>query len=151
VFPGLSDVLGIFERHPRRLPSGGLGDRRQVYVERREILAARPLVECPLIWSTNLAGIPIHWATGLKIGSALPRFKAPPISSRPTSRRNIANHSYCSHILCSAAQGAKSSVEVLPPIIAELRDAHPTLVVELVLTDRITTVRLRLEEIQLVG
>ncbi len=27
-------------------------------------------------------------------------------------------------------------VEVLPPIVADLRDAHPELVVELVLTDR---------------
>ena len=36
-------------------------------------------VECPLTSATNLAGMPIHCATRLKIGAMLPGFSAPPI------------------------------------------------------------------------
>jgi hypothetical protein len=51
--------------------------------------AAPTLVECPLTSATNLAGIPIHRATRLKIGAMLPGCSASPISSRPINRRNI--------------------------------------------------------------
>jgi hypothetical protein len=70
------DFFGVLQRHPRRLPSAGLSNCRQVDIEFREVLAAPTRVECPLTSSTNLAGVPIHCATRLKIGATLPGCRA---------------------------------------------------------------------------
>jgi hypothetical protein len=67
------------QRHPRRLPSARLCYRRQVDIERSEICVAPIRVECPLTSDTNLAGMPIHCATRLKIGAMLPGCRASPI------------------------------------------------------------------------
>jgi hypothetical protein len=75
--------------------------------------AAPTLVEWPLTSATNLAGMPMHCATRLKIGAILPGLSASPIYSAPTSRRNIRPSS----ILACASQIFQSS---LSPRILQL-------------------------------
>jgi hypothetical protein len=88
--PRRINLLSKLQRHPRRLPSPGLRDRGQVDVENSARSCAAPTrVECPLTSVTNLAGIPIHCATRLKIGAMLPGCSVSPISPLPINRRNI--------------------------------------------------------------
>jgi len=87
--PRRIDLLRILQRHPRRLPSAGLGDGRQVDIELREILRGSD----PCRVSTDLGYEPRRHTDPLRHPlkdwrDATPGCKASPIWSRPISRRN---------------------------------------------------------------